>query len=226
MGSQMVSDDGTYYDSEFQAYLAGLCSALHRTVRRGLVTLLDLDTLCQIVSVLREERSMASSSPTTTAAARAISSVIEDAQERLIFCATNSLTKEVIRFKSTAADLNYPDKLRKNEDNSESKSEEEDAVQKQLQVYESWFPPMRSVLRILSKIFRVVEPRVFEDIALQSVQSCTRCLKDGAAYIQKRRGLMDADLFLVKHLLVRTCGYTLLLLLPMLTSGSTLRYRF
>jgi hypothetical protein len=204
LGSQMVSDDGTYYDSEFQAYLAGLCSALHRTVRRGLVTLLDLDTLCQIVSVLREERSMASSSPTTTAAARAISSVIEDAQERLIFCATNSLTKEVIRFKSTAADLNYPDKLRKKEDNSESKSEEEDAVQKQLQVYESWFPPMRSVLRILSKIFRVVEPRVFEDIALQSVQSCTRCLKDGAAYIQKRRGVMDADLFLVKHLLVRT----------------------
>jgi hypothetical protein len=203
LASQVVSDDGTYYDSEFQSYLSTLCSALHRTVRRGLVTVLDLDTLCQIVSVLREERSMASSSPTTTAAARAVSSVIEDAQERLIFCATNSLAKEVIRFKPTPADLNYPDKLRKKEETSEQKSEEEDAVQKQLQIYESWFPPMRSVLRILSKIFRVVEPRVFEDIALQSVQSCTSCLKDGAAYIQKRRGVMDADLFLVKHLLVR-----------------------
>jgi hypothetical protein len=34
------------------------------------------------------------------------------------------------------------------------------------------------------------------------VQSCTKCLKDGAAYIEKRRGVLDADLFLVKHLLV------------------------
>jgi hypothetical protein len=203
LGSQVVSDDGTFYDQEFQTYLSNLCSALHRTVRRGVVTVLDLDTLCQIVSVLREERSMSSSSPTTIAAARVISSVIEDAQERLIFCATNALTKEVIRFKATPGDLNYPDKLKKKaEEKSEGDEGGEDAVQKQLQVYESWFPPMRSVLKILSKIFRVVEPGVFEDIALQSVQSCTKCLKDGAAYIEKRRGVLDADLFLVKHLLV------------------------
>eukprot|EP00934_Nitzschia_sp_Nitz4_P007198 Nitzschia sp. Nitz4//scaffold3_size479765//371062//373582//NITZ4_000156-RA/size479765-processed-gene-1.484-mRNA-1//1//CDS//3329550926//7188//frame0 len=199
LGSQIVAEDGTYHDSEFQAFLSNLCSALHRTVRRGLVTLGDLDTLCQIVSVLRDERSMASASPTTTAAARAISSVIEDAQERLIFCATTSLTKEVTRFKPTPADLDYPDKLKKK---TTSTTDESDALQQQLQVYESWFPPMRSVLRILSKIFRVVEPPVFEDIARQSVQSCTRCLRDGAAYIGKRRGTMDADLFLVKHLLI------------------------
>jgi hypothetical protein len=204
--SRVVKEDGTYYDKDFQAYLASLASALHRTVRRGLVTVLDLDTLCQIVSVLREERSMASSSPTTLAAARAISSVIEDAQERLIFCATNSLTKEVIRFKSSPKDLDYPNKLKKTSEESSSESKADaadDAVQKQLQVYESWFPPMRSVLRILSKIFRVVEPRVFEDIALQSVQSCARSLADGSKYIQKRSGTIHADLFLVKHLLVR-----------------------
>jgi len=79
---------------------------------------------------------------------------------------------------------------------------EDDAVKKQLQVYESWFPPMRSVLKILSKIFRVVEPKVFEDIALQSVQSCTRSLRDGSKYIEKRSGTIHADLFLVKHLLI------------------------
>ena len=203
--SRTALDDGTYYDKDFQAYLASLTSALHRTIRRGLVIVLDLDTLCQIVSVLREERSMASSSPTTLAAARSISSVIEDAQERLIFCATNSLTKEVIRFKASPNDLDYPNKLTKTpEKSSQSNPDgEDDAVQKQLQVYEAWFPPMRSVLKILSKIFRVVEPKVFEDIALQSVQSCTRSLRDGSKYIQKRSGTIHADLFLVKHLLVR-----------------------
>jgi len=205
LASRVVSEDGTYYDKDFQAYLASLTSALHRTIRRGLVTVLDLDTLCQIVSVLREERSIASSSPITLAAARAISSVIEDAQERLIFCATNSLTKEVIRFKPSPTDLDYPNKLTKISDALQPQSvtgTEDDAMKKQLQVYESWFPPIRSVLRILSKIFRVVEPRVFEDIALQSVQSCTRSLRDGSKYIHKRSGIIHADLFLVKHLLI------------------------
>jgi len=202
--SRAAQKDGTVYDKDFQAYLASLTSALHRTIRRGLVTILDLDTLCQIVSVLREERSMASSSPTTLAAARSISSVIEDAQERLIFCATNSLTKEVIRFKASPQDLDYPNKLTKNSGTSTDSESggEDDAVKKQLQVYESWFPPMRSVLKILSKIFRVVEPKVFEDIALQSVQSCTRSLRDGSKYIEKRSGTIHADLFLVKHLLI------------------------
>jgi conserved oligomeric Golgi complex subunit 3 len=204
MASQVLSNDGTYYESEFQNYLTSLCSSLHRTIRRGLVTMLDLDTLCQIVSVLREERSIASASPTTVAAARAISSVIEDAQERLIFCANSALSKEVIRFKATPADLDYPDRLKKKEASEDDAAlSEEHKLEKQLlQAYESWFPPMRSVLKILSKIFRVVEPHVFEDIALQSVQACTRCLRDGAAFIKGRKGQMHSDLFLVKHLLV------------------------
>jgi hypothetical protein len=200
-----MSDDATYHDKEFQEYLTTLCGALHRTVRRSLVTMMDLDTLCQIVSVLREERSMASASPTTSAASRAISSVIKDAQERLIFCANSILQKEVIRFKARPSDLDYPDKLTKPKESPEesSSNEDEDAVEKHMQlVYESWFPPMRSVLKILSKIFRVVETPVFEAMALESVQACTRCLKDGASFIKQRKGIMHSDLFLVKHLLI------------------------
>mmetsp|Transcript_8613 Transcript_8613/g.17552 ORF Transcript_8613/g.17552 Transcript_8613/m.17552 type:complete len:517 (-) Transcript_8613:873-2423(-) len=220
LASQVMAED----NAEFQQLLASLCSALHRTVRRGLVSIHDLDTLCQVVSVLREERSLASTSPTTMAAAKAISAVIVDAQERLIFCANAALTKEVVRFKPTPIDLDYPNRLmpgykKPEPPNANVKSEdgtpaeegaesspveeiEDDAVKAQLRVYESWFPPMRSVLRVLSKIFRVVEPRVFEDIALQSVSSCTRSLKDGSAYILNKSGVVHADLFLVKHLLV------------------------
>ena len=225
LASQIISEDDTFRDAEFQSMLGALCSALHRTIRRGLVSVLDLDVLCQVVSVLREERSAANSSPTTLAAARAVSSVIQDAQERLIFCANDALHKEVARFKPTTNDLNYPGKLLgekpkvaiiiDDESNTpvdteriESKSDVmetspvDDAIAAQQRIYESWWAPMRSVLRILSKIFRVVEPRVFEDIALQSVQSCTKSLKDGSIYILKKSGQIHADLFLVKHLLV------------------------
>lgn len=207
-GSSGDIDDTAFKDADFQSYLTSLCSSLHRTVRRALVNMLDLDSLCQIVSVLREERSMASSSPTTMAAARAISSVIQDAQERLIFCANSTLTKDVVKFKPTPADLNYPDKLRDTAELTTGASNatsqgDDDAVEKQLQtVYDSWYPPMRTVLKILSKIFRVVESRVFEDMALQSVRSCTKCLKEGAEHIKNHKGQIHSDLFLVKHFLV------------------------
>jgi hypothetical protein len=201
---QHAVDDTAFKSPDFQAYLTSLCSALHRTVRRALVTMVDLDSLCQIVTVLREERSMANVSPTTMAAARAITTVIQDAQERLIFCANSTLQKDVVKYQATPSDLNYPEKLhRKSNEAVTSSSSDDDAVELQLQlVYESWFPPIRTVLKILSKIFRVVESRVFEDMALQSVRSCTRCLKDGAEYIKSHKSQIDADLFLVKHFLI------------------------
>lgn len=189
------NDSTTLKDGTFQAYLTRLCSALHRTIRRGLVTMLDLDTLCQMVSVLREERTQAMESPKTLPAARAISTVIQDAQERLIYSANTTLTKNVVRFKATPADLDYPARL-------EQKVEATADAEKQLeQVYESWFPPIRTVLRVLSKIFRVVEPVVFEDMARTAVQACTKSLQEGAAYIKKRSGARHGNLFLVKHLL-------------------------
>ena len=211
LASQVMAKDGTYYDSEFQAFLDELCNNLHRTIRRGIVSIMELDTLCQIVSVLREERSLANASPTTMAAARSLGRVIFDAQERLIFCANGALSKEVVRFKAVPADLDYPDKLRKCKEQRDEKKEagaENDPLLLQMQIYESWFPPIRSVLKVLSKIFRVVEPKVFEDIALSSVQACSRSLKEGSSYVEKKSGQLHSDLFLVKHLLVSDILFT------------------
>ena len=92
-------------DSQFTNYMINLCSNLHRTVRRSLVTLLDLDTLCQVVSVLREEGQQATRQAVTLPAGRAMAHLMEDAQERVIFCAHSTLQKQVIRFKATPNDL-------------------------------------------------------------------------------------------------------------------------
>jgi conserved oligomeric Golgi complex subunit 3 len=213
--------DKTFQDAEFQAYLATLCTSLHRTLRRSLVTCLDLDTLCQMVSVLRQEGQVAARNNMTLAAARSLAQVMQDAQERVIFCANTTLRREVLRWKASPSDLDYPKKLQVLQQNkmnmaataaaatsnttvavADNEDDVNRAEQQLEQVYESWFPPMRTVLRILSKIFRVVEPSVFEDLALQSIQACTKSLKDGATFILKRQGVLHADLFLVKHLLI------------------------
>ncbi len=191
---QILREDGKdFKDAEFQLYLDDLCWTLYKSVRRGLVSLLDLDTLCQVVSVLREERTLANASPVTMAAARSISHCTRDAQERLIFCANTTLTTHVYKYKPTPADLNYPTIL----------------LEKKKEVYDSWFPPIRMVLKVLSKIFRVVEPRVFDDIALSSIQACIETLQNGAHTIHQTKSKkkdpsaqLHADLFLILHLLL------------------------
>ena len=76
-------------------------------------------------------------------------------------------------------------------------------MQAQLLVYDTWYPPLKSVLKVLSKLFKVVDQQVFEDVALQSVQSCAKALKDAASQLEaKHRGSLDSELFLVKHLLI------------------------
>ena len=189
-------------ENELQKMMNSLCSTLHRCVRKGLVQLTDLETLCQVVSVLREERNLISFSKTSTfAASRTMSGVIEDAQERLIFVAQRTLTNNVLKFKPSKSDLDYPDKLE--EAAKQKNNKEVDPVQAQLLVYDTWYPPLKSVLKVLSKLFKVVDQQVFEDIALQSVQSCAKALKDAASQLEaKHRGSLDSELFLVKHLLI------------------------
>ena len=189
-------------DTTFPNYLSTLCSSsMHRTIRRALVVELDLDTLCQMVAVLKEERKTAASSA-ALAAARALTDILADAQERLIYCAHQALQKQVVRFKATPADLNYPEKLlTKTPDATTTTTTLEQQLEQQ---FESWFPPVRSVLQILSKIFRVVEPGVFEDLALTSVQAAGASLQNAAQYLQKRGvdGTLHGDLFLIQHLLI------------------------
>jgi hypothetical protein len=188
-------------DATFPNYLATLCSSsMHRTIRRALVVELDLDTLCQMVAVLKEERKTAAT--TALAAARALTEILADAQERLIYCAHQALQKQVVRFKATPTDLNYPEKLLATTTAQDTTTTT--TLEQQLeQQFESWFPPVRSVLQILSKIFRVVEPGVFEDLALTSVQAACASLQQAANYLQKRAdGTLHGDLFLIQHFLI------------------------
>mmetsp|Transcript_10634 Transcript_10634/g.15004 ORF Transcript_10634/g.15004 Transcript_10634/m.15004 type:complete len:746 (+) Transcript_10634:2-2239(+) len=199
-----------YNDAEFQSFLDTLCSNLHRTIRRGVVNVLDLDTLCRIVGVLREERVIAGATPITSAAARADSNVIADVQERLIFRANTELDQEVVRFRPSEQDVNYPDRLRQTQQeqsqqqqsNTTDKKDEDTTENLVLKAYGSWYPPMRAILRVLSKMFRIVDPGVFEDIALHSVQSCTTSLQKAASTIALKSGKLHADLFLVRNLLI------------------------
>jgi conserved oligomeric Golgi complex subunit 3 len=145
----------------------------------------DLDTLFQIVSMLRVQIVSMLHEKRTSAndcGRRAMSADVQNAEERLIFCANSTLLK----YKPSSSDVDCSNKL----------LEQKYGTRficgccvivgpRNMQlVYETWFPPLQTVLKILLKISCVVEPRGFEDMALQSVQSCTRILQEGAAMIR------------------------------------------
>ncbi len=43
--------------------------------------------------------------------------------------------------------------------------------------YTTWYPPLRSTLQVLSKVYRAVDMGVFEDLAQLSVAACAESMK-------------------------------------------------
>ncbi|CAN0110590.1 unnamed protein product, partial [Phaeothamnion confervicola] len=76
------------------------------------------------------------------------------------------------------------------------------AAEAALSAYNSWYPPLRSALMLLSKVYRAVDMAVFEDLAHQAVAATTQRLHVAAMAITKVSGIgLNGQLFLIKHLL-------------------------
>jgi len=70
-------------------------------------------------------------------------------------------------------------------------------------VYGAWYPPLKSTLAVLSKIYRVVEMSVFDDFAAVAVKECSEALRKGCEAVKgNNAGAVDSQLFLIKHLLL------------------------
>jgi hypothetical protein len=69
-------------------------------------------------------------------------------------------------------------------------------------LYQTWYPPMRNTLSLLSKLYGVVELPVFEDFARRAIDLCVAALRKGSEGIKRIRPGLHGDLFLVRHLLM------------------------
>ena len=69
-------------------------------------------------------------------------------------------------------------------------------------IYQTWYPPMRHTLSLLSKLYGVVEHSVFDDFARRAINLCISALRKGSDGIRRAHPGLHADLFLVRHLLM------------------------
>jgi len=192
----------------------------------------DVDELCRVVTTLAEDvrsQMVGMNVPQVllTQLLKGLDRTVSDAQERLSYCAEIRLRQHVQLFEPSKEDLAYPEILQKRASSSANASSEsstapppaasssEEAVVPAAaterggggendDVSKTWYPPLRQTLALLSKLYGVVEPGVFEDFARRAVDFCVQTLKAGSAGVKKRGSgsSLHGDLFLVRHLLV------------------------
>ncbi|PGG99771.1 hypothetical protein GX51_06143 [Blastomyces parvus] len=69
-------------------------------------------------------------------------------------------------------------------------------------VFEGWYPTLRKAVWLLSRIYRLVNSTVFDDLAHQIVHQTTLSLHAASTQISTKASPADAQLFLIKHLLL------------------------
>ncbi|KAA6408742.1 MAG: sec34-like family [Lasallia pustulata] len=67
---------------------------------------------------------------------------------------------------------------------------------------EGWYPTLRKAIWLLSRIYRLVNSTVFDDLAHQIVHQTTLSLYQAATQISSKATNVDGQLFLIKHLLI------------------------
>jgi hypothetical protein len=178
-----------------------LCIYLYDTLRPKLIHEANLDTLCELVEILKVEvlgeqlsrkgESLAGLRPT-------LDRILADVHERLTFRARTHIQDEIANYIPLEGDLDYPGKL---EQSVEVKSEITSADENP-DVFKTWYPPLEKTLSCLSKLYRCLEPAVFTGLAQEAVEVCSSSIQKASKLIMKKSSPMDGQLFLIKHLLI------------------------
>ncbi|RMZ83713.1 hypothetical protein DV738_g883, partial [Chaetothyriales sp. CBS 135597] len=154
---------------------------------------------------------------------------LEDAQTRLLFRAQAILRDRIEHYKPTPADLDWPRSAsgpappaaplsgsRKSKESHASKAtqllDEDDSdaepglswsvASRNSAVLASCYPTLSVAIQLLSRIYRLINSSVFDDLAHAIVHSTTVSLHAAASQIKAKTSIPDGQLFLLRHLLL------------------------
>lgn len=157
-----------------------------------------------------------------------ITPALEDAQARLIFLAMAILRADIENYKPKPEDLNWPARARASSVGTKSNKpvlsgrknsnppqtpktpktpavvdeEGNDPTFSFQKSNHDWYPTLRKAVWLLSRIYRLVNSSIFDDLAHQIVHQTTISLVTASNTISKQASPSDGNLFLLKHLLL------------------------
>ncbi|CAL9162414.1 unnamed protein product [Musa hybrid cultivar] len=177
-----------------------LSTYLYDTLRPKLIHEANVDSLCELVDILKVEvlgeqlsrrgESLAGLRPT-------LQRILADIHERLTFCARTHIREEIANYRPSDEDLDYPAKLERSVDMTSSTGVDDTS-----DIFKTCYPPLEKTVSCISKLYHCLEPAVFTGLAQEAVEFCSISIQNASKSISKRSSPMDGQLFLVKHLLI------------------------
>lgn len=179
-----------------------LCTALYDTLRPKFIHEADLDQLCELVEILKGEmldEQLSRRGESVAGLRPIILRTLADVQERLTFRAQTYMRDEIANYLPLAEDLDYPSKLEQAAAAAAASGHEDEESR---DAYAAWYTPVERTLSCLSKLYRCLEPGIFTGLAQDGVNMCSSSIQRASKLIAKKSSFMDAQLFLIKHLLI------------------------
>ncbi|KAJ1268687.1 hypothetical protein BS78_07G153900 [Paspalum vaginatum] len=177
-----------------------LCTHLYDTLRPRLIYEGNIDSLCELVDILKVEvlgEQLNRRGESVAGLRPILQRILADVHERLAFCARTHIREEIANFRPSDEDLDYPGKLEQSVDTSSTA-----IVGDNSDIYVTWYRPLEKTVSCLSKLYRCLESSVFTGLAQEAVEVCSTSLQSASRAISKKAAPMDGQLFLIKHLLI------------------------
>ncbi|KAK3123562.1 hypothetical protein QOZ80_8AG0632790 [Eleusine coracana subsp. coracana] len=177
-----------------------LCTYLYDTLRPRLIYEGSIDSLCELVDILKVEvlgEQLSRRGESVAGLRPILQRILADVHERLAFCARTHIREEIANFRPSDEDLDYPGKLERSVDTTSSATAGDNP-----DIYVTWYRPLEKTVSCLSKLYRCLEPSVFTGLAQEAVEVCSTSLQSASKIISKKATPMDGQLFLIKHLLI------------------------
>lgn len=128
--------------------------------------------------------------------------VLQDVQSRLLFRVQAYVEQEIVRHVPTEDDLHGLSGRRKKPKHTRAASISNTDEFDVENIFVAWYPPMRKAVALLSQINQLVNSTTFDDLAHRIVHECLVSLQSAHTLAVSRLGRLEADLFLIKHLLI------------------------
>ncbi|KAH9631562.1 hypothetical protein HF086_004723 [Spodoptera exigua] len=214
-----------------EEYLQSLCTGLYESLRPQIIHINHLETLAELCVILRVEYKPAPAARLSALGACA-RSLLQDAQERLVFRAHVHLRADVLLYRPAHGDLAYPSKLLmmeqiamsiqeqslKRSDSRNSMTSDISATSQEVaninveaqkrpqaspaDLHGMWYPGVRRTLAALSRLYRCLEKKVFQGLAQEAISLCVQSVDNAAKQISINATNIDGELFQIKHLLI------------------------
>lgn len=204
-------------------FLESLCEPLYDHLRPRIIHETQLVKLCELCTLIQtrymrdiDDLDTEPYDRTQLDFGQIIQPTLHDTQSRIVFRAQTIIRDEIEGFTPKPEDLDYPAKFQSPSREGTASPNAQKVVDRHDDpagtngnggfdteaAYKGWYPTLRKCIWLLSRIYRLVNSTVFDDLAHTIVHLTTISLLRASQQLTQKKTPADGHLFLIRHFLL------------------------